>query len=68
MVSMLSGIQELRINEEFHRILHLSDHAKTGDWYLYQNHIEISVYGCELSPYKLPTYFPVRIFALKYII
>jgi hypothetical protein len=66
-VSMLSGRPEPRINEEIQRILHLSDLAKTGDWYLYQNHTEIRVYGCELAPYKLPKYLPVRIFSLEYI-
>jgi hypothetical protein len=64
---MLSGRPEPRINEEIQRILHLSDLAKTGDWYLYQNHMEIRIYGCELAPYKLPRYVPVRIFALEYI-
>jgi hypothetical protein len=66
-VSMLSGRPEPRINDEVQRILHLSDHTKTGDWYLYQNHTEIRVYGCELAPYKLPKYLPVRIFSLEYI-
>jgi hypothetical protein len=47
--------------------LHLSDNAKTRDWYLYKNHSEIRVYGCELAPYKLPKYVPVRIFSLEYI-
>jgi hypothetical protein len=64
---MLSGRTKPRINEEIQRILHLSDLAKTGDWYLYQDHTEIRVYGCELAPYKLPRYFPVRIFDLEYI-
>jgi hypothetical protein len=66
-VSMLSGWKEPRINEEIQRILHLSDLAKIGDWYLYKDHTEIRVYGCELAPYKLPKYFPVRIFSLEYI-
>jgi hypothetical protein len=66
-VSMLSGWKEPRINEEIQRILHLSDLAKTGDWYLYQDHTEIRVYGCELPPYKLPKFLPVRIFSLEYI-
>jgi hypothetical protein len=66
-VSMLSGRPESRINEEIQRILHLSDLAKMEDWYLYQDHIEIIVYGCELAPYKFPKYFPVRIFAPEYI-
>jgi hypothetical protein len=38
-----------------------------NNWYLYQNHTEIKVYGCELAPYKLPKYLPVRIFTLEYI-
>jgi hypothetical protein len=56
-VSMLSGRTETRINEEIQIILHLSDLAKTSDWYLYQDHTEIMVYGCELPPHKLPKYF-----------
>jgi hypothetical protein len=66
-VSMLSGRKEPRINEEIQRLLHLSDLAKTGDWYLYQDHTEIRIYGCELPPYKLPKFLPVRIFSLEYI-
>jgi hypothetical protein len=66
-VCMLSGRTKPRINEEIQRILHLSDLAKTGDWYLYQDHTKIMIYGCELPPYKLPKYFPVRIFSLEYI-
>jgi hypothetical protein len=53
---MLSGRPEPRINDKVQRILHLSDNTKTGDWYLYQNHTEIRVFGCELAPYKLPKY------------
>ena len=56
-VSMLSGRPEPRIDEEFQIILHLSDLTKMGDWYLYQNHTEIRIYGCELAPYKLSKYF-----------
>jgi hypothetical protein len=59
--------KEPRINEEIQRILHLSDLAKTGDWYLYQDHTEIRVYRCEMPPYKMPKFLPVRIFALEYI-
>jgi len=64
---MLSGRPELRISEEIQRILHLLDLAKMGDSYLYQDHTEIRVYGCELDPYKLPKYPPVRIFSMEYI-
>jgi hypothetical protein len=66
-VGMLSGRTEPRINEEILRVLYLSDLTKTEDWFLYQNHTEIRVYGCELAPYKFPKYVPVRIFTLEYI-
>jgi len=58
---------EPRINEEVDIIIHLSYLAKTGDWYLYPNHSEIRVYGCEFPPYRLQKYLHVRIFALEYI-
>jgi hypothetical protein len=66
-VSMLSGRPKSRINEEIQRVLHLSDLAMTGDWFLYPNHTEIRVYGCELAPYKFPKYLSVWIFSLEYI-
>jgi hypothetical protein len=58
---------EPRINEEIQRILHLSDLAKTGDWYLYQKHTKIIIYGCDILSYRFPKYLPMRIFALEYI-
>jgi hypothetical protein len=66
-VSMLTSVPEPRVNDEVRRVLHLSENVETGDWYLYQNHSEIRVYRCELAPYKLPRYMPVRVFALEYI-
>lgn len=53
-MNILKNALQTRINEEIKRILHLSNQAKTGDWYLYQNYTEIRVYGYELAPYKLP--------------
>ena len=64
---MLNSSTEARISEEIQRVLHLSDQAKIGDWYLYQNHTEIMVYGCEMPPYRFPKYLPMWIFALEYI-
>lgn len=56
-----------RVNEEIRKVLHLSDQVQAGDWYLYQNYTELRVSGCELSPYKLPKFLPMRIFDLEYI-
>jgi len=56
-----------RINEEIVKELQFIDQVATRDWYCYQNYTEIRVFGCELPPYKLPKYIPVRIFALQYL-
>ena len=66
-VNMLSSSSEPRISEEIKKVLQLSEHNIIGNWYLYQNHTEIRVYGCQLTPYKLPKYLPMRLFALEYI-
>jgi len=66
-MSLLSGTAEPIISEEMKSITQLIDQARIGDWYLYQNYTELRVYGCELAPYKLPKFLPMRIFAMEYI-
>jgi len=44
----------------------LSKVYSIGDWYFYQNYTVIRIYGCELPPYRLPKYVPMRLFALEY--
>ena len=66
-LSLLSSRTKPRINEEIKKVLKLSDQVQTGDWNLYQNYIELWIFGCELAPYKLPKFLPMRIFALEYI-
>lgn len=39
-----------RLSAEMQKMLHLSKDYGIGDWYFYQNHIVIRIYGCELSP------------------
>lgn len=66
-INLMSNTPVPRISDEIVKVLQLVDQAITGDWYLYQNYIEIKVYGCELSPYKLLKYLPIKIFSLEYI-
>jgi len=66
-VNMLSSSSKPRVSDEINKVLQFSKHSRTWDWYLYRNHTEVRVYGCQLTPYKLPKYLPMRIFALKYI-
>jgi len=64
--TMLLGSPPPRNSADIRRVLQLSKQYKLGDWYLYQNHTEIRIYGCELPPYKIPKYLPMRLFALEY--
>ena len=66
-VNMLSSSNQPRISDKIKKVLQLSKHSRIGDQYLYQNHTKIRVYGCQLTPYKMPKYLPMRIFALEYI-
>ena len=65
-MTMLSGSPPPTVSPEIKRVLQLSKQSKVGDWYLYQNHTEIRIYGCQLAPYKLPKYLPMRSFSLEY--
>lgn len=65
-MTMLIGSPTPKISQDIKRVLQLSKQSKVGDWYLYQNHTEIRIYGCQLAPYKLPKYLPMRLFALEY--
>ena len=63
-MTMLTGSSPPRISQDIKRFLQLSKQIKVGDWYFYQNCTEIRAYGFELPPYKLPNFFPTRIFSL----
>jgi len=65
-MSLLLSSPPPRLTDEMQRILQLSKSYSIGDWYFYQHHTVIRIYGCELAPYRLPRYVPMRLFALEY--
>jgi len=65
-ICLLKRTPPARLSKDMQKILQLSRSYKIGDWYLYQNHSVIRIYGCELCPYRLPRYVPMRLFALEY--
>ena len=67
LINMLTNTEHPRISDEMKKILQLSEHTRTGDWYLYEKHTKISVIGSNMLPYKLPKYVPMRVFSLEYI-
>jgi len=64
--TLLIGNSLPRLSHDIRKILQLLKNYRIGDWYFYQDHTEIRIYGCELCPYKLPRYAPMRLFALEY--
>lgn len=65
-LTVLQGAPPPRLTDDMRRILHLNKLYNIGNWYFYQNHTVIRVYGCELKPFRLPRYVPMRLFALEY--
>ena len=65
-MTLLLGTPPPRLTDEMQKILQLSKAYSIGDWYFYQHHTVIRMYGCELAPYRLPRYVPMRLFALEY--
>jgi len=65
-MSLLLKESPPRLTEDMKRILQLSTAYSIGDWYFYQHHTVIRMYGCELRPFKLPRFVPMRLFALEY--
>ena len=65
-MAMLMSSPPPRLTDDMQRILQLSKAYSIGDWYFYQNHTVIRIYGCDLPPFRLPKYVPMRLFALEY--
>jgi len=64
--SLLMSSPPPRLTDEMQKILQLSKSYSIVDWYFYQDHTVIRIYGCELAPYRLPKYVPMRLFTLEY--
>jgi hypothetical protein len=56
-----------RIFPECKKLLQLSPDKRVGDWYIFEHYTEIRVYGCQLSPFRLPVFMTPRIFSLEYV-
>ena len=66
-MSILKKSEQPRISEEMKRIFQLSEKKKVGDWYLYEKHTELRIFGLNLVPYMLPEHVCMRIFAFEYL-
>ena len=65
-MSLVLSFPPPRLTDEMQKILQLSKSYSIRDSYFYQDHTVIRIYGCELAPYRLPKYVPMRLFALEY--
>ena len=66
-MNLLHKLEQPRVSEEMKRILQLSEQSKVGDWYLYEKHTELRIFGTILFPFKLPKFLTIRVFALQYL-
>ena len=64
---LLFGTQFPMISKELKNKLQLSPQKKLGDWFLFEDHTIIRVYGFEDEPFLLPSFLTPRIYASKYI-
>jgi hypothetical protein len=48
-------------------MLQLSLDKMVGDWYLFEYHIEVRIYGVEVQPFLFPKFLTPRIFSLEFI-
>ena len=40
---------------------------KCGDWFIFEEHAEIRLYGAFVKPYRLPKFVPMRLLSLEFI-
>ena len=45
----------------------LTSNTKVRDWFLFENHTIIRIYGSQLNPFLLSVFLTLRIFSLEYI-
>lgn len=56
-----------RVIPEMDHELQCTPQLATGDWFLYEDHTIIRVYGFEGTPFKLPAFITPRILALEFL-
>lgn len=62
----IHGDSHPRIMPDYKSLLQIIPKSSVGDWFIFEGHTLIIIYGFEGEPYLLPT-FTLRIFALEYI-
>lgn len=64
---ILNGTLPTAFFHKAQEFLHLSQDMRCGDWYVFEDHAEIRLYGASVKPYILPKFVPMRLFALEFI-
>ena len=57
---MIFQTTQPRISQDLKDLLQLSPDTRTGDWYIFENHRMIRVYGFEEQAYFLPAFLTPR--------
>ena len=64
---ILNGVSPPCFLPKAQEFLQLGTNCKFGDWYVYEDYLEIRLYGVRVEPYRLPTFVPMKLFALEFI-
>ena len=64
---IMFGSMPPRISFELRKALQLSLYTKIGDWYLFENHTILRIYGFEEETFLLLAFFTPRIYTLEFV-
>lgn len=64
---ILNGILSPTFLPNAQEFLQLSKDVRCGYWFIFEEHAESRLYGASSSPYRLPKFVPMRLFALEFI-
>lgn len=56
-----------KISQELKELLQLSPNNRTGDWYIFENHTIIRIYGFEGQPYIFSAFLTPMVYALEFM-
>ena len=65
--SILFNFIPPRISSKLKTTLQLRPDTRIGDWYMFENHTILRIYGFEKKKYLFPTLLTPRIYALEFI-
>lgn len=64
---ILNGILRPTFLPKAQEFIQFSKDVRCGDWFIFEEHAKIRLYGASFKPYRLPKFVPMRLFSLEFI-